>query len=165
MDNIPAEHIADAHSLSADGEIELFELTPNDGSGVIRFKTDNTVTWLTHEYTGGLPLQMTGEKKTSDSGLSMPKLVIGQPDFSIAIFKPLIYDGFLDNAVILKYTVLRDNLINNRSIFEVRTYRVKRVEEYSRSKVSLQLATLSDSLGFSMPYRTYTPPAFPSVQM
>jgi phage-related protein len=161
---IPIEHIRDSHSLLADGRVDLFELTPSGTVGVIRFKNDNDVTWRGNLYTG-LPLALTGEKHSADTGLSMPKLQIGQPNIDLSQFKALVYDGYLDNAVILRSTLLLDNLINNRLIREVRSYRVKRVEQYSRSQIGLQLATLSDSLGFEMPYRQYLPPAFPSVQM
>jgi len=161
---VPIEHVKDSHKLLADGRVELFELTPSGGSGVIRFKNDNDVTWRGVEYTG-LPCSISGEKKSSDTGLSMPKLQIGQPNIDLSKFKGLVYDGYLDNAIVIKLTVLLDNLLNNRLIREISTYRVKRVEQYSRSQISLQLATLSDSLGFSLPYRQYLPPAFPSVQM
>jgi len=161
---IPLDHIKDSHKLIADGRVELFELTPAGGTGVVRFKNDNDVTWRGNQYTG-LPVALSGEKKSADTGLSMPKLQLGQPNVDLSMFKQLVYDGYLDNAIVLKITVLLDNLINDRLIREVNSYRVKRVEQYSRSQISMQLATLSDSLGFSLPYRTYLPPAFPSVQM
>ena len=164
MTEIPLEHIQDSHQLLADGRVDLFELTPAGGTGTVRFKNDNDVTWRGNTYTG-LPCQLTGEKRSAESGLSMPKLVIGQPNVDLSQFKALVYDGYLDNAIIVRLTLLLDNLINNRLIREINTYRVKRVEQYSRTQISLQLATISDSLGFSLPYRQYLPPAFPSVQM
>ena len=164
MAAIPAEHIKDSLLLTADARIDLYELTPSGGSGVIRFKPDNDVIWRGNTYTG-IPMNITGEKKTADDGLSMPKLNLGQQNIDLSLFKGLVYDGYLDNAIVFKMTVLLDNLINNRLIREMNVYRVKRVEQYSRTQIILQLATLSDSLGFSLPYRTYMPPAFPSVQM
>lgn len=164
MSQIPPEQVADSHKLIADARIDLYELTPSGGSGTVRFKNENTVTWRGNLYEG-MPVALTGEKKTSDTGLTMPKMVIGQQDIDISAFKPLVFDGYLDNAIIVKMTILLDDLVNNRNIKQTSIYRVKRVEEYSRSKISMQLATLSDSLGFSMPYRQYLPPAFASVQM
>ena len=161
---IPVEHIKDSHQLIADGMINLYELTPSGGSGTLRFKPDNTVTWRGNEYTG-IPLQLSGEKKSADAGNTMPRLTIGQNNVDLSLFKPLVYDGYLDNAIITRKAMLLDNLINNRLIHETYTYRVKRLEQYSRTQIVLQLATLSDSLGFSLPYRQYMPPGFPSVQM
>lgn len=164
MSQIPVEHIQDSHKLVADARIDLYELTPSGGTGTVRFKNDNDATWRGNLFTG-LPLGISGEKKSSDNGLTMPTLVIGNGAINLSPFKPLVYDGYLDNAVIVRSTVLLDNLINNRLIRETSTFRVKRVSEYSRTKITLQLATLSDSLGFSLPYRQYLPPGFPSVQM
>lgn len=164
MAEIPLEHIQDSHKLIADARIDLFELTPSGGTGVIRFKNDNDIDWRGNTYSG-LPVALTGEKKSADTGLSMPKMQIGQPNIDLSAFKALVYDGYLDNAIIVKQTVLLDNILNNRLICEMTMYRVKRVEQYSRTQIGLQLATLSDSLGFSLPYRQFLPPAFPSVQM
>jgi phage-related protein len=164
MSEIPDDHIRDSHELVSDGRVDLFDLTPSGGTGVVRFKDGNDQLWLGNLYTG-VPLQLSGEKRSSDSGLAMPKLQIGQNNVDLSMFKALVYDGYLDNAVIIRSTLLLDNLLNNRNIREVSTYRVKRVEQYSRTQISLQLATLSDSLGFQLPYRTYLPPAFPSVQL
>jgi phage-related protein len=160
----PIEHVRDSHSLIADGEIFLFELTPSGGTGVLRFKADNTASWRGNVYTG-VPLQVTGEKQSADSGLTMPKMVLGDPNSDLSQFKPLVFDGYLDNAIILRIRILLDDMLNNRLIREIDTFRVKRVEGYSRNQIQLQLATLSDSLGFSLPYRQFLPPAFPSVQM
>jgi phage-related protein len=164
MPTIPSEHIVDSHKLIADGRVDLYELTPAGGAGVLRFKPDNDVTWRTNLYTG-VPMQISGDKNTADSGLSNPTLQIGQNNVDLSMFKPLINDGTLDNATVVRLTLLLDDVINNRLIRQIRTYRVKRVMGYSRSNIQLQLATYSDSLGFSMPFRTYAPPAFPSVQM
>lgn len=164
MTTIPKEHIVDSHLLQADGKVDLYELTPSGGTGTVYFKNDNPQTWRGRPYEG-LPVGLSGEKRSADTGLSMPKMEIGNGAVNLSPFKPLLFDGYLDNAIIVRKTVLVDNLVNNRLIFESQTYRVKRVEGYSRTKISLQLATLSDSLGFSLPYRQYNSPGFPSVQM
>lgn len=161
---IPIEHVKDSHLLTADGRLDLFELTPSGTTGTVRFKKDNDATWRGNLYRG-IPMSLTGEKKSSDNGLGMPKLVIGQENVDLSDFKPLAFDGYLDGAIVLKITVLLDDLINNRNIKQVTTYRVKRLEENSRSKLTMQLATMSDALGFQMPYRQFLPPAYPSVQM
>jgi phage-related protein len=163
MSTIPAEHIADSHKMIADGIIELFELVPAGGSGVIRFKADNDVTWRSNLY-NGLPMGLSGEKMSADSGLASPRLTLGQNNVDLSLFKPLIFDGSLDNAVVTRIKILKDDMINNRLIRRLQIYRVKRVESYTRTNVILQLATFSDSLGFQLPYRAYTQPSFPSVQ-
>lgn len=161
---VPFEHIVDAHKLTADGDIDLFELSPASGSGVLRFKADNDVNWRGNLY-AGLPLQFATDGTSTDKGSDLPKMIIGQPNIDLSLFKPLIFDGGLDGATIVRYSLLLTNLINNASIYERKFYRVKRVEGYDRTSVTLQLASLSDSLAFSLPFRQYIPPDFPSVQL
>lgn len=162
--SIPKEHIEDAHKLVADGTVDLFQLTPNDGSGTIYFKPDNNADWQGHTYEG-LPLSFTGFKKSSEGQATAPRLVIGDGTVDLSPFKPLVYDGWLDGAVLVHIHLLLDNLINNRNIRQQRTYRVKRPSGYSRLSVDLQLATSSDGLSFTLPHRQYYPPAFPAVYL
>lgn len=160
---LPVEHIQDAHKLTSDGRVELFALSPAAGSTVY-FKSDNDVTYQGIFYKG-LPVTLSGEKMSSDTGWQQPKLQIGQPNIDISSFKALLYDGYVDNALIVRRTVLRTHIDEDVNVQNVRTYRVKRVEAYGRTQILLQLATVSDSLGFMMPHRLYMPPAFPSVKI
>jgi phage-related protein len=163
MTALPQEHIEDAHKLIADGRVELFSLSPAAGS-TVHFKADNAVTYQGIFY-AGLPLKISGEKQTSDSGFQQPKLTIGQPNVDISAFKALLFDGYVDNALVVRRTVLRTHLESDIGVYQERSYRVKRVEGYGRTQIVLQLATVSDSLGFMMPHRLYIPPAFPSVRI
>jgi phage-related protein len=160
--SIPQEHIADAHKLIADGKIDLWSLTPSAG-GTVHFKNDNDVTYQGIFYKG-LPVNLTGEKRSSDAW-QLSKLQIGQPDIDISAFKALLFDGYVDNAIIVRKTVLREHLEADIDVSQERVYRVKRVEGYSRTRIILQLATVSDALAFMMPHRLYIPPAFPSVRI
>ena len=164
MSSIPKEHVQDAHKLNADGNIDLFQLTPNDGSGTIFFKGDNDITWQGNDYEG-LPLSFTGFKKSSDGSALQPKLTIGDGTINLSPFKPLVYDGYLDGGLVLHVELLLDNLLNNRNIRSERLYRIKRVPSYGSLAIELQLATASDALGFTMPHRQYTPPDFPAVSL
>jgi phage-related protein len=159
---IPIQQINDAHKLTADAEIDLFDLVPSIGTGTIHFKSDGDVTWQGTLYTG-VPLQFDGENYSASAGTPQPRLVIGQENSNLSAFKPLIFDGTIDGAVITRSHILLDDLVNNRLIRSVHYYRVRRVEAYSRYQITLQLASQSDSLTFSMPFRSYLPPAFPSV--
>ena len=161
---VPYSHITDAHKLTADAEIELFELTPAVGSGTFRFKNDNDETWLGNLYTG-MPLQFTGETFNAEGRSSQPSLVIGQTNIDLSVFKPLIATGAIDGARIDKHTVLLSNITNNLNIKVTRTYRVKRVEGYSSSVISLVLATFSPAGPSTLPFREFIPPAFPFVRL
>ena len=162
MPSIPASHIEDAHKLDADGKIWLFELTPSIGSGTLRFKNDNDVTWLGHEFTG-IPLTLDGETQSSQGSPPQPTLVIGQQDIDLSAFKPLIWSGGLDNARIVRYKILVTDLLANNDIKETQVFRVKRVDGYSSTQIKLTLAVFSPSGPSSLPFRQYVPPAFPFV--
>lgn|SRR3990167_3639267 len=161
---IPATHIEDAHKLQADGRIDLYELTPAIGVGVLRFTHASDITWGGNIYTG-IPVAMTGEKKTADGSASAPKMVIGQENINLSAFKPLISDGGLDLARITRHRVLRVNIETDTAISELSIFRVKRVESYSRLQIILQLASDTESMSFTLPFRQFVPPDFPSVSV
>jgi phage-related protein len=163
MSAIPQGHIADALKLQADGKLHLFEVFPVSG-GSIFCKADNPVTWLGLDYEG-LPMQLSGEGKSNDGSTPTPRLQIGQEDMDLLPFKGLINDGWLDGATIVRKKVLLDDLLANRDIKETTTFRVKRVESYSRTKVTLLLATFSAAISQTVPFRQYTPPDFPWVDL
>lgn len=160
MTGIPIEHIEDSQKLVADAEIDLFELTPV-GGGTVYFKNENEIEWQGNVYEG-IPVDFNGIKKSSTAALA-PKMRIGDGAIDLSALKPLAFDGWLDNASIRHVRILLENLQSNLLIYEEFFYRVKRVEEYNRLYISLQLATASDALGFTLPHRQYHPPAFPAV--
>lgn len=161
MTTIPAEQIADAHKLTADAQVDLFKLTAVGGASIY-FKSDNDVTWQGNTYYG-LPLQFTGENTSAQTGSPQPRLTVGQEGINLSFFKPMIFDKTIDGATVTRSTILLDDLVNNRLVRTLRYYRVRRIESYSRSVINLSLATLSDSLGFTLPFRSFVPPAFPAV--
>lgn len=162
MTAIPASHIADAHKLEADGEVFLYELVPAIGSGTLRFKGDNDVTWRGNVYTG-LPVTFSGEEISAESGFSSPKLTIGQPTLDLSIFKPLVFDGTLDGGTVTRIKMLLSDVTNNTLIRQVLVYEIRQVLAYSRNLITLQLALPSDGVNFVMPNRQYIQPDFPTV--
>jgi phage-related protein len=161
VSSVPKEHVVDALSLTADGEVELFEITPI-GGGTVYLKNDNDVTWQGHVYEG-VPILFSGYGKSASGSSMSPRLAIGDTETDLNALKPLVFDGWLDGASIRYVRILLANLLANRLIFEEMSFRVKRVEEYHRLSITLQLATSSDALGFTLPHRQYHPPSFPSV--
>ncbi|SKB62230.1 hypothetical protein [Sphingopyxis flava] len=162
MTTIPSEHIADAHLLQADGEVYLYELSPSEGVGTIRIKADNSVTYRGNLYEG-LPLKFEGESYSSDGTVSQPTLTIGDENISLIAIKPLLFDGSMDGGVVIRHRILLDDLLNNRLILETQEYRIKRIPGYSRSQIGFVLARQADGLNFSLPFKQYYSPDFPSV--
>lgn len=163
MPNIPEEHITDAQSMNLDAEIDLFDLFPTAG-GIVRFKNDDEQTWLGNTY-AGVPLELSGEGRTADRGFNQATLTIGQPNIDLSAFKPLIANGSLDGARIDRHTVLLDHLLDDINIKKTISYRVKRVDGYSSSLITLILATFSPAGPSTLPFRQFLPPAFPFVRL
>jgi phage-related protein len=162
MTRIPATHIADAHKLTADGIIELFEVVPAIGSGTFRFKADNDVTWRGNPYVG-LPVVMSGDEVSADNGYSPPKVVIGSPNLDLSLFKPLVNDGALDGGTFTRIRLLLTDVIANALVREITVYEIRQVVNYTRTQLTLQLALPSDGVGFTIPHRQYLAPDFPTV--
>lgn len=163
MVSIPLSHVEDSQKLVADGLIDLFEITPTSG-GTLYFKPDNTMTWLGNQYLG-IPCGLTGLKKSAETVSSQPRLTIGQENIDLSIFKPLVFDGHLDGAILVYKEVLLDHVIANSDIKRTMVFRVKRVEGYSRTKITLGLSTASDAMSFTLPNLQYYPPDFPAVMI
>lgn len=149
-------------SLEADGEVWLFDLQPVAG-GMIHFKPDGDVTWQGTLYEG-LPCALTGEEMDTEK-LPQPRLRIGQEDLDLLPFKGLINDGYLEGATVVRHKILVDDLINDRNIKQSTTFRVKRVEGYGRTQISLVLAGYSSAINQTIPFRQYLPPEFPWVDI
>lgn len=164
MPSIPIEHVVDSQNLVADAELDFYELTPAGQTGVIRFKNDNPMTWKGNEYFG-IPLVFSGEAFTADGNMIQPQLTIGQTDIDLSVFKGLIYDGSLDGAKIERHRVLLTHALANQDIKMTRSYRVKRVDNYSAAQIVLALATFTVSGPSTMPFRQFIPPDFPFVRI
>lgn len=163
MPSFPITHVQDAHKLIADGKVDLFQIMPVSG-GTLYLKGDADFTYLGVKYEG-IPIGITGEKFSADVSTPTPRMVIGQDNLDLLPFKGLMHDGYLDGARVVRYRVLLDDMLKQLNSKQISYFRVKRVENYSRSKISLLLSTMSGALSQTFPFRQYTPPAFPWVDI
>lgn len=163
MSALPQSHIEDAHKLIADGKVSLWQILPVSG-GTIYLKGDIDYEYLGVKYEG-IPIQISGEKMSADTSTPTPRLVIGQENLDLLPFKGLIHDGYLEGARIVRHKVLLTDMINQVNSKQTDYFRVKRVENYTRTKITLLLSTASGASNQSYPYRQYTPPAFPWVDL
>lgn len=165
MSEFPSSHIDNALTLrGAEPEIDLFELTPSDGTGVLAFKPDDTVTWLGRQY-AGIPMSFSGDQDSASGSTVSPRMVLGQPNSDLSMFKNLIREGTLDNATIIRKTVLLADIIADRDIKVIRGYRVGVVEGYGRSSITMLLRKFSGARRTTMPFLQFLPPAFPHVKL
>lgn len=161
MSTLPVEHVTDGLKLTADGYVELFELTPVLG-GVVRFKNDGDVTWRSNLYSG-LPVSFTDMTMSAQGQATLPRMTIGELNRDLSFFKPLIADGLLEGATVVYTRILLTNLLANSLIRESRVFTIKKITGYGRAQLSFQMATASDGLRFTIPHRQILPPGFPAV--
>lgn len=161
MPAFPPQQIRDAHSLQADAEIFLYELSPSSG-GTIYFKSDNSLTWQSHEYEG-VPLQFKGASRSTEVGSGRPTLVIGDLNLDLGPFKPLLFDGYVDGATLVRRLVLLEAIEQNLNESYDEYYKVRYPSDYGRSSITLELARSADSLDFTYPFHQYYAPDFPTV--
>ena len=163
MPTLPQSHVDDALKLTADGKVPLYELSPISG-GTVYFTPDSDVTWQGQLYEG-LPCQLSGEEISSEKSSPTPRLVIGQENLDLLPFKGLVNDGYLDGALLVRKKVLVEDLKADLNVCERTVFRVKRPDNYSRTVISLVLATYSTAHDQTVPFRQYVPPAFPWVDL
>jgi phage-related protein len=128
----------------------------------VYFKSDNSVTWQGNYYTG-TAVQISERSRDSDGKLSRPTLTIANP---LAVYSPMVSQGYLDNATITERKVLYAHLLANSNIYTQRTWKVRRPTSCTHLQISLELRDSLDSQKFLLPARTYNPDdGFPSVSL
>lgn len=158
--SIPEEQLEDAKKLIADGIVQLFEIKLKNGS-YIWLKNDNTASWGGRTWTG-IPLSFEGYSSAQNDSYSRPAMNIANPDGSFSTF---VRDGFLTRASVTRYLVLYDDFINNRNVYQKRTWIIWRVNSLNKQYIGLELRNPMDGVNFDVPARRYIPPEFPFVEM
>ncbi len=161
--SIPLSQIEDAHKLEADGRVALYEIAPVAG-GIVYLKSGVEFTYLGNEYES-VPVALSGEKWAADNSTPTPRLTIGQPVLDLLPLKGLVFDGYLEGAKITKHLVLLDDMLNQRPYKRTTVYKVKQVENYTRTRIILVLSNFAGAINQSYPFRQFVPPDFPWVQL
>lgn len=157
---IPQEHRENNEKLVSDGYVHLFEIKLRNGE-YLYFKENNTVKWQGRTWTG-LPMAFEGYSSASGETLSRPTLSIVNPEGS---FSPFIRDGILLRSIITRYSVLYQDILNDRNIYQKKVWVAWNVPQLSRDMLQLELRNPMDGVNFDVPARMYLPPEFPSVTL
>lgn len=156
-------NIENAQKLAPDAEVVLFELTTTTGATVF-FKAGPEMEYLGDLYES-VPCTMSAEKRSVEAGAERPTLTIGGDDSDLAALKPALFSGFVDGGTLQKHIVELEDALNNINNKITATYRIKQVKDYNRYSISFVLARFSPSAQTTIPYRKYTRPAFPYVDI
>ena len=159
-ETLPASHIADAQLLTADGKVDLYKITLVNGSFVY-VKDNNDVTWQGNLYQGTF-IKLTDNSQSSTGQLARPHLVFANPT---GIYSSLVGQGQLDNATVVRYRVLYADVVANNNIFQQNTWKIRRIVSLDRNQVTCELRDTLDGQFFMIPYRTFSYPEFPTVNL
>lgn len=150
----------DQVKLSADGEVELFQIHLN-GGGVIYLTNYNEVTWRGDTYEN-VAIKIDGIQLSSDEEDSRPRLTVANPQ---GIFKPYVASGSLEKAKVKLYRVLREHVEANVNLFRVDSWVISQIPSVNSSTMMAMLRKSYDGPMFQCPYRMYLPPEFPGVRL
>lgn len=158
--SIPAEQLEDAQKLIADGIVQFFEIRLTDGT-YLHLKADNSMSWNGSDWTG-IPAIFEGYSTASGDSYSRPTLSVANPD---GVYSTIIRDGLLDRAVVNRYLVLYDDAINDRPIYQKKTWIIWYVKSLNKQMIQVELRNPMDGVNFEVPARMYIPPEFPFVEL
>ncbi len=157
---LPESHRLENEKLVADGYVQLFEIKLRDGS-YLTIKDKNSVYWQETHWTG-IPIIFEGWQTASSDSLSRPSLRIANPEGAFSTF---IRDGLLIRAKVTRFLVLYDDILNDRNIYQSKSWVVWNNPQLTENIISLELRNPLDGVNFNVPARMYIPPEFPSVQL
>lgn len=157
---LPESHRQNNEKLVADGYVELFEIVLRNGE-TIRLKENNTVQWLGKTWTG-VPLSFEGYSSAAGDKLSRPVMTLVNPD---GVFSTFVRDGRILKAAITRYSVLYDDVLNNRNVFHKKVWIAWNIPQLTRDMIQVELRNPMDGVNFDVPARMYIPPEFPSVTL
>lgn len=161
MTTIPIEHLKDAQKLTADAQVDLWEVVLRKNQGTIYLSSGMNVTWQGHSY-DSTPILLGAEKQSSDEEVSRPPLTIFNPE---NVFASFVVTRILEKSIVKRKRLLKANLDADLPIFEQKTWFIGRVTSFVRGTLTVELRNLLDGPNFTMPRRQYIPPDFPTVSL
>lgn len=172
--SIPDEHLEDAQKLIADGIVQLYEIKLANNT-YLHLKPDNSVQWNGETWVG-LPILFEGYSTAQGDSYSRPTLSIANPDtinendgnarstLSSLVLPTADYPyGLLNRAVVNRYLVLYDDIINDRPIYQKKTWIIWFIKTINKNLIQVELRNPMDGVNFDVPARMYIPPEFPFV--
>lgn len=156
------QHIEEALKLDAQGYRALYflRLRPKGQPDVLLYFTPTQeVTWQGKKFES-FPCHVTGYRRAADEEMSRPKFSVVNPD---GVFTKYAHEGWLNNAEVVRYQVLKQHLEDDINSFVKHTWRVSKVLTDTKSVVAAELRGATDGQAFVMPAGQYLPPKFPQV--
>jgi lambda family phage minor tail protein L len=149
----PTSHVAEAQKLEVDAFVDLFSVAFHNTSSIYRFRNGASITWQGQVYEE-LACQLSGEQRNADGTNTRPKLNVVNPQKVLGSFAA---EGYFDLALVTRYRLLQQDLLNNVNIFQKRVWIVGKVNAVTSQTLELELRDTTDNPAWKTPRRTYSP--------
>lgn len=156
---IPDTHKIENLKLEADAYVDLFQIDLYNKT-TLRLKAGDDIEWAGYLWEG-YPIELSGHELDSEK-LSRPTLRVVNPE---GIFSSLFISGDIEKATLYRYRVLRQDLDNNREIYQRLKWIIWNVKLITKNYVELELRNPMDGNNFNVPARLFIQPDFPSVTL
>lgn len=156
---IPDTHKIENLKLEADAYVDLFQINLYNKT-TLRLKAGDDIEWAGYLWEG-YPIELSGHELDSEK-LSRPTLRVVNPE---GIFSSLFISGDIEKATLYRYRVLRQDLDNNREIYQRLKWIIWNVKSITKNYVELELRNPMDGNNFNVPARLFIQPDFPSVTL
>lgn len=156
---IPDTHKIENLKLEADAYVDLFQIDLYNKT-TLRLKVGDDIEWAGYLWEG-YPIELSGHELDSEK-LSRPTLRVVNPE---GIFSSLFISGDIEKATLYRYRVLRQDLDNNREIYQRLKWIIWNVKSITKNYVELELRNPMDGNNFNVPARLFIQPDFPSVTL
>lgn len=156
---IPDTHKIENLKLEADAYVDLFQIDLYNKT-TLRLKAGDDIEWAGYLWEG-YPIELSGHELDSEK-LSRPTLRVVNPE---GIFSSLFISGDIEKATLYRYRVLRQDLDNDREIYQRLKWIIWNVKSITKNYVELELRNPMDGNNFNVPARLFIQPDFPSVTL
>lgn len=156
---IPDTHKIENLKLEADAYVDLFQIDLYNKT-TLRLKAGDDIEWAGYLWEG-YPIELSGHELDSEK-LSRPTLRVVNPE---GIFSSLFISGDIEKATLYRYRVLRQDLDNNREIYQRLKWIIWNVKSITKNYAELELRNPMDGNNFNVPARLFIQPDFPSVTL
>ena len=156
---IPDTHKIENLKLEADAYVDLFQIDLYNKT-TLRLKAGDDIEWAGYLWEG-YTIELSGHELDSEK-LSRPTLRVVNPE---GIFSSLFISGDIEKATLYRYRVLRQDLDNDREIYQRLKWIIWNVKSITKNYVELELRNPMDGNNFNVPARLFIQPDFPSVTL
>lgn len=156
---IPDTHKIENLKLEADAYVDLFQIDLYNKT-TLRLKAGDDIEWAGYLWEG-YPIELSGHELDSEK-LSRPTLRVVNPE---GIFSSLFISGDIEKATLYRYRVLRQDLDNDREIYQRLKWIIWNIKSITKNYVELELRNPMDGNNFNVPARLFIQPDFPSVTL